>query len=143
MGAVLLLAFIGFADATYLLSKRLGGAPIPCVLGFTGCDTVDKSPYSVFLGIPLSAYGMVFYLIIGFLSILYIDTRKALIAKMILPVASLGFVLSVYFIYLQAFVIKAFCIFCLISAGISTILFVLSLVIYKKLSAVVLQKKQS
>lgn len=135
IGFVIFFAFIGFADSSYLLAKRLSGGPIPCVLGFTGCDTVDKSSYSVLLGIPLSAYGMAFYLIIGFLAILYLDIKKILFARLFLPVATLGFISSIYFVYLQAFVINAFCIFCLFSAVVSAVLFMLGIVVHRKLSS--------
>ena len=121
--AVIVLALIGFADSTFLLAKRLSGGPIPCVLGFTGCDTVSKSPYSVLFGIPLSAYGMVFYLGIGILGLLYLDTKKALFARLLLPATALGFAMSAYFIYVQKFLIGAFCIYCIISALTSTALF--------------------
>ncbi len=129
---VIVLALIGFADSTFLLAKRLSGGPIPCVLGFTGCDTVSKSPYSVLFGIPLSAYGMVFYLGIGVLGLLYLDTKNALFARLLLPATALGFAMSAYFIYVQKFLIKAFCVYCILSAIISTILFCLGAIIYRK-----------
>lgn len=130
---VVALALIGFADSTFLLAKRVSGGPIPCVLGFTGCDTVSKSPYSVFLGIPLATYGMVFYLAIGLLTLLYIDTKKVLFARLILPATALGFLMSAYFIYIQKFLIGAFCVYCVFSALISTILFGIGVVIHRKL----------
>lgn len=130
---VVVLALIGFADSIFLLAKRLSGGPIPCVLGFTGCDTVSKSPYSVLFGIPLSAYGMVFYLGIGVLGLLYLDTKNALFARLLFPVTALGFLASVYFIYIQKYLIKAFCVYCILSAIISTILFCLGVTIYRKL----------
>lgn len=130
---IIVLALVGFADSTFLLAKRLSGGPIPCVLGFTGCDTVSKSPYSVLLGIPLSAYGMVFYLGIGMLGLLYLDTKNALFARLLLPATALGFAMSAYFIYVQKFLIKAFCVYCILSAIISTILFCLGLMVHGKL----------
>lgn len=130
---VIALALIGFADSAFLLAKRLSGGPIPCVLGFTGCDTVSKSPYSVLFGIPLSAYGMVFYLGIGILGLLYLDTKNALFARLILPATTLGFLSSAYFIYIQKFLIKAFCVYCILSAVISTVLFCLGVSIHRKL----------
>ncbi|OHA83511.1 MAG: hypothetical protein A2937_00170 [Candidatus Yonathbacteria bacterium RIFCSPLOWO2_01_FULL_47_33b] len=132
---VIILALVGFADSTFLLAKRLSGGPIPCVLGFTGCDTVSKSPYSVLFGIPLSAYGMVFYLGIGILGLLYLDTKKALFARLLLPATALGFAMSAYFIYVQKFLIKAFCVYCILSAIISTMLFCLGVIIHRKLKA--------
>jgi uncharacterized membrane protein len=130
------LALVGFADSTFLLAKRLSGGPIPCVLGFTGCDVVSKSPYSVLFGIPLSAYGMVFYLGIGILGLLYLDTKNALFARLLLPMTALGFLSSVYFIYIQKFLIKAFCVYCVLSAIISTALFCLGIVVYRKLKEI-------
>lgn len=131
--AVITLALVGFADSTFLLAKRISGGPIPCVLGFTGCDTVSKSPYSVFLGIPLSAYGIVFYLAIGVLSLLYLDTKKVLVARLLVLATALGFLSSTYFIYIQKFKIGAFCIYCILSAFISTILFGIGIAIQRKI----------
>ena len=130
---VIVLALIGFADATFLLAERISGAIIPCFIT-TGCDVVSKSPYSVLFGIPLSAYGMVFYLGIGLLGLLYLDTKNALFARLILLVTTLDFLASAYFIYVQKFLIKAFCIYCILSAVVSTMLFCLGLVIYRKLA---------
>lgn len=133
LGAIILLALIGLADSTFLFAKRLTGEPIPCVLGFTGCDEVAKSEHSVLFGIPLSAYGMAFYLGIGILTLLYADTKKFLFAKLMLGATTLGFLMSLYFIYVQKFLIKAFCIYCIISAIISTALFALGVTMYRKL----------
>lgn len=126
------LALVGFTDAAFLLAKRISGAPIPCFIT-TGCDTVSKSPYSVMFGVPLSAWGVLFYLGIGFLALLYMDTKNLLIAKLIPVVITLGFLSSVYFMYIQKFKIGAFCIYCILSAVVSTILFVLGLMVYQKL----------
>lgn len=131
--AVIALALFGFADATFLTAKRMTGGPIPCVLGFTGCDTVSKSPYAVFFGIPLSAYGMAFYLAAGILAVLYLDTKKFIVARLLMLATLCGFLASAYFVYLQAFVIHAFCVYCIASALSSTALFGVAITIYLKL----------
>lgn len=128
---IIALALIGFTDSAFLLAKRLSGAPIPCFIT-SGCDTVSKSPYSVLFGVPLSAWGVIFYLGIGFLALLYLDTKNLLVAKLIPLATTLGFLSSVYFIYIQKFKIGAFCIYCILSAIISTALFVLGIMMYKK-----------
>ncbi|MBI3634112.1 MAG: vitamin K epoxide reductase family protein [Candidatus Yonathbacteria bacterium] len=128
---VIALAFVGFADSTFLLAKRMSGGPIPCVLGFTGCDEVSKSPYSALFGIPLSVYGMIFYLAIGAFGILYLDTKRYIFARLLLLATTLGFLMSLYFIYVQKFLIGAFCIYCILSAIISTVLFGFGITIYK------------
>ena len=130
--AVIILALIGFTDAAFLLAKRISGAPIPCFIT-SGCDTVSKSPYSVLFGIPLSAWGVLFYLGTGFLALLYVDTKNLLVAKLIPTATTLGFLSSCYFIYVQKFLIGAFCIYCILSAIVSTALFVLGIVIYSKI----------
>lgn len=130
--AIIILSLIGFTDAAFLLAKRLSGAPIPCFIT-TGCDEVSKSPYSVMFGVPLSAWGVIFYLGTGFLALLYMDTKKALVGALI-PLATLfGFLSSCYFIYVQKFLIGAFCIYCLLSALVSVILFVLGIIAYRKM----------
>ncbi len=126
------LAFGGFIDASFLLAKRISGTPIPCFIT-SGCDTVSKSPYSVLFGVPLSAWGMLFYLGIGFLALLYIDTKNLLVARLIPVAGTLGFLSSCYFVYIQKFKIGAFCIYCILSAIISTLLFILGLQVWRKL----------
>ena len=133
--ATIALAFVGFADSAFLLAKRISGAPIPCFIT-SGCDAVSKSPYSVLFGVPLSAWGVLFYLAIGILAILYLDTKRALFAKLLPPATTLGLLSSAYFIYVQKFKIGQFCIYCIASAIISTLLFALGTVIYQKLKEV-------
>jgi uncharacterized membrane protein len=132
ISAIIALALIGFADSTFLFAKRIAGTPIPCVLGFTGCDEVAKSPYSTLFGVPLAALGVAFYLAIGILTITYADTKKILFVKLLLGATAIGFLMSAYFIYVQAFLIKAFCMYCVISAVISTALLALGITLYRK-----------
>ncbi|MFZ2831641.1 MAG: vitamin K epoxide reductase family protein [Minisyncoccia bacterium] len=126
------LAFVGFIDASFLLAKRISGTPIPCFIT-SGCDTVSKSPYSVLFGVPLSAWGILFYLGIGFLALLYIDRKNLIVGKLIPLAGTLGFLSSCYFVYIQKFKIGAFCIYCILSAIISTLLFILGLQVWRKL----------
>lgn len=130
--AIIALALVGFTDAAFLLAKRISGTPIPCFIT-SGCDTVSKSPYSVLFGVPLSAWGVLFYLGTGFLALLYLDTKNLIVAKLIPLATTLGFLSSVYFIYIQKFKIGAFCIYCILSAIVSAILFALGVMVFKKL----------
>ncbi len=125
---VLMIVFslVGFSDALFLFIKKIAGGPIPCFIG-TGCDTVTNSPYSKIFGISLSLYGIAFYLLIGGCTLLYLDTKKMFFARLFLPITALGFLMSVYFMYVQKFLIGAFCMYCVISAIVSTILFVLGI----------------
>lgn len=124
---ILIFSLVGFSDSLFLLIKKIAGGPIPCFIG-TGCDTVASSPYSNMFGIPLALYGVAFYLFLGGCALLYLDTKKIFFARLILPISALGFLMSLYFIYVQKFLIGAFCVYCVISAIVSTILFVLGMV---------------
>lgn len=131
---IIALSLVGFTDAAFLLAKRISGAPIPCFIT-SGCDTVSKSPHSILFGVPLSAWGVLFYLGTGFLALLYMDTKNILVAKLI-PIATLfGFLSSLYFMYVQKFLIGAFCVYCILSALVSTALFLLGAVVYNKTKA--------
>lgn len=130
--AIIALALIGFTDSAFLLSKRLSGTPIPCFIT-SGCDTVSNSPHSVLFGVPLALWGVIFYLGIGFLALLYWDTKKEIFAKLLTVATTLGFLSSLYFIYVQKFLIGAFCVYCILSAIVSVALFVLGIVIHRRL----------
>ena len=130
--AIIALALIGFADSTFLLAKRISGTHIPCFIT-TGCDEVAKSPYAVIFGVPLSLLGVIFYLGIGLITLLYADTKNLLFAKLIFPATLIGFLCSCYFLYVQKFLIGSFCIYCIGSAITSTLLFLLGILVYRKL----------
>lgn len=132
LGTIIAVSLVGFSDCVYLFAKRVSGGPIPCFVT-TGCDTVSNSAYSVFLGVPLAAWGILFYLSVGFLALLYWDLKKEFLLKLLMAATIVGFIMSVYFVSLQAFVIKAFCIYCLGSAVTSTTLFVLGITVARKL----------
>ena len=127
IGLILGLALLGFADALFIFIEKSLGGPIPCFIG-TGCDTVANSPYSKLFGIPLAVYGMVFYLVTGIITLLYLDTQRAFFARLIFLVTGIGFLMSLYFIYIQKFLIGAFCMYCVISAVIAILLFGLGIV---------------
>lgn len=129
--AMLVFSFIGFVDATYLTIQHYSQGILPCVL-FKGCDQVLTSPYAVIKGLPISLWGAIYYLTIFLAAIFFIDTksRKSLLILSFLPIA--GFVASLVLVYLQIFVIKALCTYCVVSALSSTILFFLGLQVWKR-----------
>ena len=125
-----ILSFIGFLDATYLTVKHYLGVPINCSL-FEGCEEVTSSQYATILDVPVSLVGIGFYLLIFVLMIAYLDTKKERILYFISRLTFLGFIASLWFLYLQLFVIKAICLYCIISFTTSTLLFILSLILLK------------
>ncbi len=132
IGAFLLTAFMGFADAAYLTAKHYAGAVPPCSL-VHGCEAVLTSPYATIGNIPIAAVGAAYYLALFIAGVLYLDSKKPRVLKAAAYLTFIGFIASAILVGLQTLVIKAFCLYCLASAGTSTLLFILGIVILKKL----------
>lgn len=118
------LSFLGLLDASYLTIKHYAGTPLRCGI-LEGCEQVATSPYATVFTVPVALFGALFYLAIFALSILYLDRRDPAIFSIVMPVTFLGFLVSLYLVYLQLFVIQAVCFYCLISAATATALFAL------------------
>jgi uncharacterized membrane protein len=93
----------------------------------SGCDEVLQSSYSTVAGgVPVAAVGALAYFAAFSLATLaafgYDGARRLLT-----PLVALMFLATLWFLYLQAFVIKAFCVYCLLSAAVTTTLTLLVL----------------
>lgn len=126
--AFLAVSFLGFLDATYLSAQHYLGAVPPCVIT-AGCETVLTSDYSAIFGVPVALVGAAYYILIFFLAILSFDVKRGKIIRFLAFLTPIGFLASLYFVYLQLFIIKEICFYCVISAATSTILFLLGLFI--------------
>ncbi len=127
------LSLIGLLDSLYLSYARYMHVDLPCSITNGGCSIVAASPYAVIMGMPLAYLGVLFYIFIISIVFLYIFKPNTFyIKEIILTTSIFGALDSLYFIYLQAYVIKAFCIYCIISAIITFILVPLAYLLYKK-----------
>ena len=129
---LLIVALLGFADASYLTLEHFLGVIPPCSL-VGGCEKVLTSPYSVVFGIPVALGGAVYYLVVSIGCLIYLESKHLskniqsyhlTLLKWILFATVLGFIASVWFFYIQAAVIHSFCEYCLSSAATSTVLFI-------------------
>lgn len=125
-----LLAFLGFLDATYLTILHYKQTIPPCTIG--NCERVLTSQYATVLGIPTALFGSLFYLSIIVLSLLIITNYKKIFVNLFYLLAASGFGVSLFLLYIQAFVLKSFCQYCLISAATSTGIFILALLQIRK-----------
>lgn len=115
--AILLLAFFGLADSAYIAKSEASGTPLICnIQNLSGCNTVVASQYSQVFGIPLAELGVLFYSIMFVLAALELILFDRLLRRVLQGLALVGIAASLYFIFVQAFVIGAFCIYCLASA---------------------------
>ncbi len=115
---LIILSVLGFVDSFYLAEKAATNSPLFCNIGawFDGCNTVAQSPYSKFFGIPLAYFGVVFYALMILTTSLIVWRSKRLFFKALIIFAGIGAVLSLVFLFIQFFLIKALCIYCIASA---------------------------
>lgn len=130
--AVLVVALLGFADATYLTLEHFRGVIPPCTTD--GCETVLTSVYSKIAGVPVSLIGALYYLAVAISMVVYLDSKNVKVLKWGLLFTVFGLFCSVWFVFLQFFIVKAICQYCMISAATSAVLFVLACVAFKKYS---------
>jgi uncharacterized membrane protein len=112
-------------DAIYVALHSSRSFLLPCGLA-GGCDQVLNSPYAAILGIPVAWFGLAFYLTTAACALFALfGFEEALRLSFALVSLALGF--TVYLLYLQAIVIRAFCDYCLLSALLVTLIFVFHL----------------
>ena len=125
--AIAVLAFIGTIDALYLSMKRNAG-PIPCHITH-GCSDVLTSKYSEVAGVPLSWFGLAFYVTIMSLAVFTIfddsENSPETPVRLIFYLTGAGLIVSALLVGIQAFILKAFCEYCLLSAALVLSMFLI------------------
>ena len=118
-------ACIGLADSGYLTIKHLQGAYIRCG---GDCSAVLGSRYAEGIaGVPLAGFGAMAYCI-AIISAILAACGFAAGQRIFTVIAITMALASVWLIYLQAFVIHAFCKYCLASAAVCFTLVVLVII---------------
>ena len=113
--AITVLALVGVAETVYLTALHLAGAHVSC-LAAANCSQVLGSSYAEIKGFPLAAVGTVgYFAVFSFSTLALFGFRRASVF-LGLTVAAM-FAATLYLLYLQAFVLKAFCDYCLFSAA--------------------------
>lgn len=121
--AAAIVALVGLTDAVYLTIHHYTAEAVPCGLEFD-CGAVLGSPYAEIAGIPLAAFGAAAYFTAFSLALLT-AFGNGLTWKLYGVQATLMAVFSGYLIYVQYFLIHAWCQYCLVSAATSFTLFLL------------------
>lgn len=121
---LILLAFSGMIDAGYLTIEHYNASVPPCYdVPYSDCGQVLTSTYAEIFGIPVALYGVFHY--ISFLIILVYAAigKRKLFKYLAVTSGTIGFLASLYFVFLQLFVLHAICTYCMLSAIISFTLF--------------------
>jgi len=121
---------LGLADAGYLSYVKLVKIAPYCTPGLGDCQTVNLSQWAYIMGIPVAYLGFLTYLAILFL-ILF--SHKIALLKgyedfLLFFIGLVGFLFSAYLTYIEAFVLHAWCQWCVLSAILMTAIFVISVI---------------
>ncbi len=124
---MLVLSFLGIADSWYLGVSEVKDTPLTCnIAGLNGCNAVAQSVYSHLFGIPVGIYGLIFYILVfvAAASLLFYDHRRTY--QVLFVLGWIGLLASCIFVYVQFFIIKALCVYCLGSAAVSLLVCLLT-----------------
>lgn len=123
---IALLALVGALVALYLTLYKTGVVgQLVCSVG--SCETVNTSRWSIFLGLPVAAWGLATYIAILLLALLGMQRESRPIAWATTVLAGWSFFFSAWLTYLERYVIHAYCMWCLISATLVTLIFVVAI----------------
>jgi uncharacterized membrane protein len=127
--ALAVFALIGVLIASYLLLYKLNVMKtLACGTG--ACETVQSSPWADFIGIPVPAWGVAGYLLILVGAVLGLQPRfveDRTLARMILGLSTTAFAFSAYLSWVEAFLLHAWCRWCIASAIVATLIFIAAL----------------
>jgi uncharacterized membrane protein len=127
----LLFAFLGFLDATYLTILHYKNILPSCTLH--GCESVLTSQYSSIYGVPLSLLGSIFYLaIIIFTLAILLESGRKIFAHGLFLASFAGLFVSAVLFFIQFFLIRSFCQYCLFSEAMSILIFISASLLYSK-----------
>ena len=117
----ILLTLVGLADSVYLTVHHYTAEPVPCSIT-EGCEMVLTSQYATVGGFPLAIFGAVAYFVAFSLCLLTVFGDRRMWRLFGVQITLMA-VFTGWLLYVQAFLIHAFCQFCLLSAITSLTLF--------------------
>lgn len=129
---IFLLSILGLGVSAFLVYEYSLPTPVFCPIGGSGCETVRNSPYSSFFGLPLPLMGSLFYLTIGFLTVIKTSIKSSLLYLFQFLFSIVAVLFGTYLTYLEIFVILAICVWCVLSFIISIGILILSYLDWKK-----------
>ena len=122
------LALCGLGVSTYLALYKLGYiGTLACGAG--GCENVQLSKWANLFGLPVAVWGVAYYVALFAVALLGTAERfvdEPWVSHALLALTGWGVVFSAWLTYLELYVIHAICIFCVVSAVLVTVTFLVS-----------------
>jgi len=114
---LLILSIVGVVETIYLIRRRVSQKRPICIVGHE-CHKVLESKYNKTLGIYNDVTGLVFYMMVALaIALLFVGIEPIIWwDRLARTLVAGGVLISLYFIYIQWHVIKAWCFRCLMSA---------------------------
>ena len=115
---IAVLSVVGLYVALYLSLWKFGFVgPLMCGVG--SCEVVQTSRFAYLFGIPVAVFGVAGYL--ALLIVALVGLRPRFVAstgatKWLVVLSGFGAAFSLYLTYLEAFVLQAWCRWCVVSA---------------------------
>jgi uncharacterized membrane protein len=126
---IALLAMGGVVLAIYLSLYKLGMiTELTCAVG--SCETVQLSEWATFLGLPVAVWGVGAYLAVLALALIGLQppfAESRAISWLLVGLNAWNVLFSGWLTYLELYVIDAICMWCVVSAVLMLVIFVLSL----------------
>ncbi len=123
-----LVSLAGLFVALYLMLYKLGYiGTLVCSVG--SCEVVQTSKWATLLGFPVATWGVAYYLAVLAVSLLGLGPRFADslgLSRLLASMTATGVLFSLWLTYLELFVIDAICQWCVVSAVLATLLFVIA-----------------
>ena len=123
-----LVALAGMFVALYLTLYKLGYiGTLVCAVG--SCETVQTSKWATFLGFPVGAWGVAYYVAVLAVSLAGLSpalAEKPWVSQLLVGITGFGVAFSLWLTYLELFVIHAVCQWCVVSAILAGALLVIS-----------------
>ena len=123
------LAIIGLLVSVYMTIYKITSNDNMCI-GSKDCSVVNASRYSELYGIPVAVFGVVGYAAI--LAVLWLERNPGFFNQngtmLLFGLSLTGFLFTLYLIFLEIALIKAYCPFCITSQVAMTIIFILSVI---------------
>jgi len=127
--ALIALAIIGLLVSIYMTIFKITSNDNMCI-GSKDCSVVNASRYSELYGIPVAVFGIVGYAAI--LAVLWLERNPGFFNQngtmLLFGLSLTGFLFTLYLIFLEIALIKAYCPFCITSQAAMTIIFILSVI---------------
>jgi uncharacterized membrane protein len=133
-----LLALVGIFIAAYLTLYHFGFIGTLACTGSAGCATVQLSKWSRLFGLPVATWGLGFYVTVFIVALVGLQDRYAEsreFALLLLLLTGWGALFSAWLTYLEAGPIGAWCQWCIGSAIVAALQFVVSLVDWRAMRA--------